>query len=115
MAGKEILYETFFTRAPGQEKLRKTAEGRMRYLLREGWHEVARETVGPDSVRVRFERDGATRPLDPLRKKPEPPPRRRPRDGRGGRGGPGGARPRAGGAPEAGRGTAGGGPAPSGA
>jgi len=89
MAGKEILYETFYTKAPGSEKLRRTAEGRFRYLVREGWHEMERHPSGLDSVQIRFEREGVTRPLEPLRKKPEPPPKRR--EGRGGdRGGRGG-------------------------
>ena len=84
MAGKEVLYETFYTKEPGSEKLRKTAEGRLRVLLRDGWHEMERRRTGADTFQVRFEREGVTKPLDPLRKKPEPPPRRRPREGRGG-------------------------------
>lgn len=104
MAGKETLYETFYTKAPGSEKLRRTAEGRFRFLIRDGWHEMGRQLAGPDSVQIRFEREGATRPLEPLRKKPEPPPKRR--EGRGGdRGGRGGGF-RGGG----GRGGRGGGP-----
>ena len=112
MAGKETLYETFYTKAPGSEKLRRTAEGRFRFLIREGWHEMERSPAGPDSVQIRFEREGATRPLEPLRKKPEPPPRRREgrggdRGGRGGgfRGGGGGPRGggRGGGPPQGGR------------
>jgi hypothetical protein len=114
MAGKEMLFETFFTKAPGNEKLRKTAEGRLKYLVREGWHEVGREQMGPDSVRIRFEREGAPRLIQPPRRKPEP--RRRgmrgerggdrggPRggDGRGGpRGGGGRGGPRTGGPPPA--------------
>lgn len=102
MAGKETLYETLYTKAPGSEKLRRTAEGRFRYLIRDGWHEMERRPAGPDSVQIRFEREGATRPLEPLRKKPEPPPRRR--EGRGGdRGGRGGGF-RGGGGPRGGRG-----------
>jgi hypothetical protein len=103
MAGREVLYETFFARAPGQDKLRKTAAGRMKHLLREGWHEVSRQQSGPDSITIRFEREGVTRPLPPLRTKPEPPPRRPPRGDRrggpGGRGGPGAGPPGGGGAP----------------
>lgn len=88
MAGKEVLYETFMTKAPGQEKLRKSAEARHRYLIREGWHEMERAQAGPDSFKIRFEREGATHKLDPLRKNVEPPPKR---EGRGDRrGGPGG-------------------------
>lgn len=87
MPSKEVLYERFYTREPGSERLRKTAEGRLRYLLREGWHEMERHQTDADSVQVRFEREGVTKPLEPLRKKPEPPPRRRPREGRGGQGG----------------------------
>ena len=106
MAGKETLYETFYTKAPGSEKLRRTAEGRFRFLIRDGWHEMGRQLAGPDSVQIRFEREGATRPLEPLRKKPEPPPKRR--EGRGGdragfrgggRGGGGGPRGGRGGGP----------------
>lgn len=96
VASKESMYETFFTRAPGSDKLRKSAQGRLRSLLREGWHELAREEAGADAVRIRFERDGATRPLPPLRRVPEPPPRRRPGE-RGGPGGRGGFGPRTGG------------------
>jgi hypothetical protein len=103
MPGREVLYETFFTRAPGQDKLRKSASGRMKHLLREGWHEVSRQEAGPDSFTVRFEREGVTKPLPPLRTKPEPPPRRPPRGDRrggpGGRGGPGAGPPGGGGAP----------------
>lgn len=85
---KEIRFETLFTRAPGSDKLRKTAEARLRFLLRDGWHEMARESAGPDSVRVRLQREGHTSPLPPLRRVPEPPPKRR--SDRGGfRGGPG--------------------------
>jgi hypothetical protein len=76
VAGKQVLYETFFTKAPGRDKLRKTAQGRMKRLVSEGWHETAREEVSPDAIRIRFEREGGTRPLPPLRTKPEPPPRR---------------------------------------
>lgn len=82
MAGKETLYETFYLKAPGHDKLRKTAQGRLRHLLRDGWHEMAREPVTAEAVRIRFEREGFTKPLEPLRKNVEPPPRRR-RDGRG--------------------------------
>jgi hypothetical protein len=90
MATKEVLFETFFTKAPGQDKLRKTAEGRLKFLVREGWHEAGREPVGTDSIRIRFEREGATRLIQPPRRKPEP--RRRGfRGDRGDRGGPRGA------------------------
>ena len=94
MASKETMYQTFFTRAPGSDKLRKSADGQLRFLIREGWHEAAREQTGADTIRIRFERENSTRPLPPLRRVPEPPPRRRPgeRFGPGGpRGGPGGA------------------------
>jgi hypothetical protein len=93
MASKETMYQTFFTRAPGGDKLRKTADGQLRHLLRDGWHEAAREQTGADTIRIRLEREGFTRPLPPLRRVPEPPPRRRPgeRFGGGPRGGPGGS------------------------
>jgi hypothetical protein len=112
--GKEVLFETFYATAPGQEKLRKTARGRLRHLLSQGWHEMSREPAGPDAFRIRFEREGVTRPLPPLRTKPEPPPRRTGRGGPGGRfGGPPGGRggpPGGRGGPPGGRG----GPPPSG-
>ena len=108
MPGKETLFETFYTKAPGSEALRKTAEGRLKSLLRDGWHEMERKTVGPDSVQVRFEREGVTKPLDPLRKNVEPPPKRRGRDDRGGGRGGGGGGGRGGGG--RGGGPPGGGP-----
>jgi hypothetical protein len=114
MAHKEVLYETFFTKAPGQEKLRKTAEGRLKYLLREGWHEAGRQEVGADSIRVRFEREGAPRLIQPPKRKPEPRRTRGPRGDRGGgpRGGAGGGGPRGGAGGGGGRrfGPGGGGP-----
>jgi hypothetical protein len=115
MASKETMYETYFTRAPGSDKLRKSADGRLRYLLREGWHEAAREQTGADTIRIRFERDGSPRPLPPLRRVPEPPPKRRPGErfgpGGGPRGGPGA--PRGGpGAPRGGPGAPRSGPPP---
>jgi len=89
MAAKELLYETFMTKAPGQEKLRKTADARLRFLVREGWHEMERQQIAPDTFKIKFEREGAKHKLPPLRKVVEPPPKR---EGRGGdrRGGPGG-------------------------
>jgi hypothetical protein len=87
VAGKEVLYETFYTKAPGSESFRKSAAGRMKHLQHEGWHEVAREKKGMDSFLIRFEREGVTRPLPPLRTKPEPPPRRQGGRGFGGGGG----------------------------
>jgi uncharacterized membrane protein YgcG len=108
LMAKEVLFETFHLKAPGQEKLRKTADGRLRHLLREGWHEVSRQEAGADAIRIQFVREGATRKLDPLRKVPEPPPRRERRDDRGGRGGGGGGR--GGGPPRGGGGRGGGAP-----
>jgi hypothetical protein len=109
MATKEVLYETFFTKAPGQDKLRKTAEGRLKFLVREGWHEAGREQVGTDSIRIRFEREGATRLIQPRRK--VEPRRRGGRGDRGERGGPrgGGGGPRGGGGGPRGSGGATGG------
>ncbi|HWC33111.1 MAG TPA: hypothetical protein VG709_08290 [Actinomycetota bacterium] len=102
---REVIYETLWTKTPGQERLRKSAEGRVKALLRDGWHEMGRETVGPDTVRIRFERELANRPLPPLRRVPEPPPRRTGDRGRGG------DRGRRTGSPgPAARGVAGGGP-----
>jgi hypothetical protein len=106
VAGKEVLYETFYTRAPGSDALRKTATGRMKHLQREGWHEISREQKGMDSILIRFEREGATRPLPPLRTKPEPPPKRQGR----GFGGPGGGGGRGFGGPGGGGGRGFGGP-----
>jgi hypothetical protein len=108
MATREVLYETFFTKAPGQDRLRKTAEGRLKFLVREGWHEAGREQVGTDSIRIRFEREGAPRLIQPPRRKQEP---RRTRGPRGERGGPRGAGGGGGGP----RGAGGGGGGPRGA
>jgi hypothetical protein len=117
MATKEVLFETYFTKSPGQDKLRKTAEGRMKFLVREGWHEAGREQVGADSIRIRFEREGATRLIQPRRK--VEPRRQRGRGDRGDRGGPrggGGGGPRGGGGgPRGGGPRGGGGGAPGGA
>ncbi|MGH2739717.1 MAG: hypothetical protein ACRDH6_04440 [Actinomycetota bacterium] len=82
MPGKETLYENFYTREAGSEKLRKTAQGRLTLLQRDGWHEIARKQVAPDCFQIHFEREGRQRRLPPLRRVPEPPPRRANRDRR---------------------------------
>ena len=119
---RQVIYETFFTKAPGRDRLRKTAEARRKSLVRDGWHEVSRAEAGPDAIRVRYEREVTNRPLPPLRKKPEPPPRRTGDRGRrfggpgqrfggpGQRGGGPGQRGAPGGAPGQQRGAPGGAP-----
>jgi len=45
MAGPERLevrYEHLYVKVPGTDKLRKTADGRLRSLLTDGWREIQR-------------------------------------------------------------------------
>jgi len=82
---KEILHERLYVRVPGTDKLRRTADARLKHLLAEGWRETARE-AHPDHVMVRFERTGHAPLKARLPKKgPEIRVERRPRrDGGGG-------------------------------
>jgi hypothetical protein len=54
---KQVLHERLYVRVPGTDKLRKTAAGRVKYLLANGWREIERAPT-PDYIQVRFERTG---------------------------------------------------------
>ncbi|HEX9123394.1 MAG TPA: hypothetical protein VF984_08550 [Actinomycetota bacterium] len=89
---REIRVEHLYLKVPNTDKLRKTAAGRHRRLLAEGWREIVRKQE-IDHVAVTYERTGHV----PMRLRlPRAVPdtgrfERRPRgQGFGGRGGPGG-------------------------
>jgi hypothetical protein len=87
---KEVLHERLFVRVPGSDKLRRTAQNRLKHLLANGWRETERRQE-PDHVMVRFERTGHAPMKARLPKKgPEVRIERRPRrdsnQGGGGRG-----------------------------
>src|SRR6476469_9658810 len=56
---KEVRYERLQVKVPGTDKLRKTAAGRLKHLLNNGWREIEREQSS-DLVNVRLERTGHT-------------------------------------------------------
>jgi len=87
---KEVRLERLYVKVPGTDKLRKTAAGRLRRLLAEGWRETER-AQNADHVAVRFERTGHTPLKYRLPKGPQEQarPERRPR-GQGQVGGRGG-------------------------
>jgi hypothetical protein len=87
---KEVRVERLYVKVPNSDKLRKSAAGRHKHLLANGWREVERRQA-IDHVWVRFERTGPS----PLRQRLPRPDKdqgrfdRRPRMGHGGsRGGP---------------------------
>lgn len=89
---KEVRLERLYVKIPGTDKLRKSAAGRLRHLLADGWRETDRSQKA-DHVAVRVERTGHTPLKGRLPKGPQEQPRmeRRPRGqgqfgGRGGRG-----------------------------
>jgi hypothetical protein len=86
---KEVLHERLYVKVPGTDKLRKTADARLKHLLANGYREIERAQK-PDHIMVRFERTGHVPMKARLPKKgPEIRIERRPRrDGQGG--GPGG-------------------------
>jgi hypothetical protein len=86
---KEVLHERLYVKVPGTDKLRKTADARLKHLLANGYREIERAQK-PDHIMVRFERTGHAPMKARLPKKgPEIRIERRPRrDGQGG--GPGG-------------------------
>ncbi len=87
---KETIHEHLYVKVPGGDKLRKTADARLKHLLANGWREMER-TQSPEYIRIRFERTGHAPMKARLPKKgPEIRDQRRPR--RDGRGGPGGRR-----------------------
>lgn len=87
---KEIIHERLYVKVPGGDRLRKTADARLKHLLANGWRETER-TQNADYIQVRFERTGHAPLKARLPKKgPEIRDQRRPR--RDNRGGPGGRR-----------------------
>lgn len=95
----EVRHERLHVKVPGSDKLRKSADGRLRHLVADGWREVERKQE-TDYVQVRLERSGHRPPMM-LIPAPAPQQTRARRDnfggggggGGGGRGGPGGGRP----------------------
>lgn len=79
---KEVLHERLYVRVPGGDKLRKTAAGKLKYMLAAGWRETQR-WQHPDHITVRLERSGHA-PTMKILPKPPPPPQRLNRGGRGG-------------------------------
>jgi len=83
---REIIHERLYLRVPGTDRLRRTAAGRLKHLLANGWREINREQHA-DHVQVRLERTGHAPLVTRLpRHEKERIERRRPREG--GRGGP---------------------------
>ncbi|MDP9295695.1 MAG: hypothetical protein M3O88_03225 [Actinomycetota bacterium] len=87
---KEVLYERLYVKVPGTDKLRKTAQARLKSLLSDGYRETER-TQAPDHIVVRVERAGVP-PLKvrlPRQEAPDQRYERRPRNQQfgGGRGG----------------------------
>src|SRR3954454_10323006 len=54
---KEVRFERLYVKVPGTDRLRKTAEGRLRHLLNDGWREIERSQTS-DYVEVHLERAG---------------------------------------------------------
>src|SRR5947199_8107614 len=113
---KEVRHERLYLKEPRTERLRKTAAGRLKHMLADGWRETERWHA-EDHITVRLERTGVSPWIgQPIRLKAADMPAARRDAGRrgqgfggGGRGGPppGGGR----GGPPPGRG---GGPPPGG-
>ena len=92
---REVRVERLYLKVPNTDKLRKSAAGRHRHLIADGWREMERSQE-VDHIRVRYERTGHP-PLKPRLPRPEKEqfrferrPRGQGRDGGrgGGRGGP---------------------------
>jgi hypothetical protein len=102
---KEVRHDRLYLKEPRTERLRKSAQGRLKHLLAEGWRETERWHAD-DYITVRLERSGVSPWIGkPVRiTQADLPPRRDGRRDGGGRGGPPAGR----GGPPGGRG--GGGP-----
>ncbi len=92
---KEVRHERLYLKVPNTETLRKSAAGRHRRMLADGWRETERWQRA-DFIEVRFERSGhvplKTRlPMGPLEQARQD---RRPRGDGQFRGGGGGGRGR---------------------
>lgn len=86
----EVRHERLYMTEPNSERLRKTAAGRLRYLVSTGWRETER-WHSPNYITVKMERSGHVPKMTRL-PKPPPPPARPPRQGGGPRGPGGGPR-----------------------
>lgn len=53
--GGEVRTERLYLKAPGTDRLRKTAAGLLRHLLAQGWQETARR-LRSDHLEIRLER-----------------------------------------------------------
>jgi hypothetical protein len=85
----EVRHERLYLREPRTERLRKGAEGRLRYLLSTGWRETERWHAD-DYITVKVERSGVAPRMMKMPKPVQPPPRPPRGQGFGGPGGPGG-------------------------
>jgi hypothetical protein len=85
---REVRVERLYLKVPNTDKLRKSAAGRHRHLLADGWREVER-SPGVDHISVKYERTGHA-PLKARLPRPEKEQFRYERRPRGGFGGPGG-------------------------
>ena len=54
---KEVLHERLYVKVPGGDKLRKTADARLKHLLAAGWRETDRFRRA-DHIELRLERSG---------------------------------------------------------
>lgn len=94
---REVIHERLYVKTPGSDKLRRTAEGRLKRLLADGWHELERWQRA-DHIEVKLQRTGVA-PLRARRPRPAPEERFDRRRGGGfgrgggGRGGGRGGRP----------------------
>jgi hypothetical protein len=88
----EVMHERLYLREPNTERLRKSATGRLRYMLATGWKETER-WHNPEYITVKMERSGVAPRMTRLPKIAPPPPRP-PRQRDGGPGGPRGSGPR---------------------
>ena len=75
---KEVVHERLYVRVPGGDKLRKTAAGKLKYMLAAGWRETQR-WQHPDHITVRLERSGHAPTMKILAQAPTPAAAREPR------------------------------------
>lgn len=59
---KEVRHERLYVKVPGGEKIRKTAQGRLKALIAEGWRETERKQE-TEYIQVRLERSGHRPPM----------------------------------------------------
>lgn len=87
---REVRHERLYLKEPRTERLRRTAAGRLKYLLSTGWREVER-WHSDDYITVKIERTGVNPAIGKMPNIPPPAPRPPRREGGQGRG-PGGPR-----------------------